>query len=425
MPLGTDLHVPVLPARRNVVAGQLWRRYSVVEPPISPETAARYRENGDNVPVPLVLWINSPSPYHEDLFRALLSTTQVDLSVVYDEQLPASRQQLGWQVSLTGYPNRSLSPSRDPRTVVWLAKSTARAVHIVNGLWSAPRFTLALATLITAGAPAVFIYSEASPPEHAKSLHRTVIKSLLVRLSAASPRTHLLAVSSLAQQQFISLGFPSDRIYPFGYFRSAPVPAKDPARRDRRLVYVGQLVRRKGIELLLEALAPLWQQFPSLTLDIVGEGPLRGEISHHATRVPHARVHLRGAVRSDQVWENIAQSDLLVLPTHFDGWGLVVNEALMTGTPVLVSDRCGAADLVEPGVNGYIFKAGSTSSLRDTLVQFLASPLRVRIAMRRHASRTGVVLSAETAAHYLLLCTRHALAGGGARPQPPWLAFTG
>jgi glycosyltransferase involved in cell wall biosynthesis len=59
-----------------------------------------------------------------------------------------------------------------------------------------------------------------------------------------------------------------------------------------------------------------------------------------------------------------------VLPSRFDGWGAVVNEALMVGTPVICSNRCGASDVIENGRNGYVFEAGSARALRERLRQY-------------------------------------------------------
>ena len=59
-----------------------------------------------------------------------------------------------------------------------------------------------------------------------------------------------------------------------------------------------------------------------------------------------------------------------MLPSRFDGWGAVVNEALMVGTPVICSDRCGASDLIENGRNGYVFEAGNARALRERLHSF-------------------------------------------------------
>jgi glycosyltransferase involved in cell wall biosynthesis len=56
-----------------------------------------------------------------------------------------------------------------------------------------------------------------------------------------------------------------------------------------------------------------------------------------------------------------------VLPSRFDGWGAVVNEALMVGTPVICSDRCGASDVIENGRNGYVFEADNADALLQRL----------------------------------------------------------
>ena len=68
--------------------------------------------------------------------------------------------------------------------------------------------------------------------------------------------------------------------------------------------------------------------------------------------------------------------DVFVLPSVFEPWGLVVNEVMNAGKPVIVSDQVGAgADLVKPGVNGGIFKAGDADDLQRVLEPYLRDPL--------------------------------------------------
>jgi UDP-glucose:(heptosyl)LPS alpha-1,3-glucosyltransferase len=98
---------------------------------------------------------------------------------------------------------------------------------------------------------------------------------------------------------------------------------------------------------------------------------------------------------------------------------MVVNEALMTGVPVLVSDHCGAAEVVRDGCNGYIFHSGDPTDLQKKLREFLsrreAWPL-----LRCEAASMGKRILAEQASIYLIHCLEHMQGMSGAHPRPPW-----
>ena len=76
--------------------------------------------------------------------------------------------------------------------------------------------------------------------------------------------------------------------------------------------------------------------------------------------------------------------DVFALPSRFEPWGLVVNEAMNAGRPVIVSDRVGAAaDLVEDGVNGFVYPSGDLGALASRLYEIFESPaLRARMGER-------------------------------------------
>ena len=115
----------------------------------------------------------------------------------------------------------------------------------------------------------------------------------------------------------------------------------------------------------------------------------------------------------------MAGADMLVLPSRFDGWGAVTNEALMAGTPVVVSDACGASDLVRRDDAGRVVAAGSVESLSAGLAGMLGKG-RVDAGRRREVREWARgAISPEAAAEYLA----EILSGGegrGARPRPPW-----
>lgn len=115
------------------------------------------------------------------------------------------------------------------------------------------------------------------------------------------------------------------------------------------LLYVGQLIPRKGIELLLDVAARVAAKGKSFTLLVVGDGPLRDAAEERVRALGLDNVHFMGAQPPEAMPGIYRSSDCLIFPTLADVWGLVVNEAILCGLPVLVSRYAGCApELVPP-----------------------------------------------------------------------------
>jgi glycosyltransferase involved in cell wall biosynthesis len=147
-----------------------------------------------------------------------------------------------------------------------------------------------------------------------------------------------------------------------------------------RILYCGQLIERKGLDNLLDAFVSLADEFPELELQLVGEGPLRKSL---ADRVPvhlKDRVELAGFQGIDQLPRFFAAADIFVLPSLHDGWGVVVNQALAAGLPIVCSNAVGAAvDLVSPGQNGFVVPPADAAALA-VAIRDLASSRERRAA---------------------------------------------
>ena len=117
----------------------------------------------------------------------------------------------------------------------------------------------------------------------------------------------------------------------------------------RYFLFVGRLLKSKGVLELLEAYGSLSEELRSdLGLVFAGDGPLRSELESQSRVVSSGGVHFAGFVHRDELASYYALADCLVFPTHSDTWGLVVNEAMACGLPVVCSDVAGcAADLVK------------------------------------------------------------------------------
>jgi glycosyltransferase involved in cell wall biosynthesis len=119
---------------------------------------------------------------------------------------------------------------------------------------------------------------------------------------------------------------------------------------------------------------------PGAYLIYAGEGPLREQLEAEARSLGlNGQVRFVGFANQTQLPEMYCSSDLMVLPSEYEPFGVVVNEAMLCGCPVAVSDRVGAGDdLVSTGQNGFVFPFGDVDSLAAILREALLAPHRLR-----------------------------------------------
>jgi glycosyltransferase involved in cell wall biosynthesis len=149
---------------------------------------------------------------------------------------------------------------------------------------------------------------------------------------------------------------------------------------SRKFVYVGRLAPEKNLTTLVWAFDNVVRQTGSdWKLLFVGDGPERANLDKLVTDSGiAAQVIFAGGSPWHQVPGWLAQSDVLVLPSKSEPWGLVVNEAMVCGMPVIVSQTCGCApDLVRNGVNGFTFDYARQSDLEEHLSFFIRNPDRI------------------------------------------------
>jgi len=132
-----------------------------------------------------------------------------------------------------------------------------------------------------------------------------------------------------------------------------------------------------------------------------------------------SRILFEGVITPDKIPARLAVADLLVLPSRWDGWGVVINEAFSVGTPVIASDRCGGADLIKNGQNGYVFRSENVEDLRACLSSFL-SRRTDWASFRSMSTEVGNKITTEEAAPYLIKCLNHINGTSAERPVPPW-----
>ncbi len=165
----------------------------------------------------------------------------------------------------------------------------------------------------------------------------------------------------------------------------------------RVLLFVGQMVRRKGIDVLLDALTLLQKMpGPRPLLLAVGDGAELADFRAQATRLGiDDSVRFIPSMDNSALPRLWAAADALVLPSRFDAWPVVVVEALVAGLPVIGTDACGSVrDLVTPAT-GFVARAGDVLSLAEALRAAMSADLA---AMRPLARASVSTLSPEAVA---------------------------
>jgi 1,2-diacylglycerol 3-alpha-glucosyltransferase len=155
---------------------------------------------------------------------------------------------------------------------------------------------------------------------------------------------------------------------------------------SRFILFVGRLVPEKGVFDLIEAYAKLDSSVRSeVGLVFAGDGVSREELMQRAKQISPGSVCFQGFAQREELAAIYALADALVLPTHSDTWGLVVNEAMACGLPIIVTDVAGcAADLVEDGWNGYVVPSRAPDKLCAAIDSVVRHP-EVRQAMSTYS----------------------------------------
>lgn len=213
-----------------------------------------------------------------------------------------------------------------------------------------------------------------------------------------------------------AFGVPKERVFRVPYTTRVDEFTECSLRRDgtaaRRLLFVGQLIERKGLLPLFEALARWCRSHPDQVADlwIVGGGPLREGLSQYP-RPTNFQLTMLGPVPYDTLPSIYAQCGVLVFPTLADEWGIVVNEALAAGLPVLGSSYSQAVEeLIVHGQNGWLIQPDQAASLDDMLTQVFETPVERLEEMREIARKNALALTPRSAAAGIVAALEQACA---------------
>jgi glycosyltransferase involved in cell wall biosynthesis len=320
-----------------------------------------------------------PSPYQRDLFRALNARPDVRLQVYY---LEASAPDSPW-------PQVPLQPYERILPGCWFSMAGAR-FHVVTKLPSLRRHDfLALNSLTSSAAQwllrfrpkrqRLLFWAEALRDQGSSGRARIqrILSDPIRNVDA------IVAIGSRAQAAYQGR-FPGTRCYniPYhcdlaGFFRRPS--GTDSARAEPVFLFCGQLIARKGVDVLLEAFDRLVRNGRRARLRLAGRRADLNRMLANVSSATRERISYEGFIDPEQLPQLFSEADVFVLPSRHDGWGVVVNQALGAGLPVICSEAVGAGiDLIKPGVNGIRFATGRSAALADAMERFITQPHLLR-----------------------------------------------
>jgi glycosyltransferase involved in cell wall biosynthesis len=235
-------------------------------------------------------------------------------------------------------------------------------------------------------------------------------KSLLGVVDAA------LVNGTSGRRYLLSLGVPHEKIFPLPYCADIEAHLRVPLKRDastaRRFLYVGQLVERKGLLPFLRVLTEWLRNHPAAEIEfwIAGEGPLREELQEFPA-CSQLRLRFLRSVAYEKLPDVYALGGIMVFPTLADEWGVVVNESMAAGLPVLGSRYSQAVEeLVTDGVTGWTFRPDQGAEVYAAVDRAMSTSDSQLEDMRRMTRKRIQVLQPEFGAECFLRAARFAYA---------------
>jgi glycosyltransferase involved in cell wall biosynthesis len=324
--------------------------------------------------VKVCLWLLLPTHYHRVFARELAA--RCDAQVVYFNRFTADRAALGWnqKLDLEHYEHWDNSiPNLTAAIPDWKDR-----VHVIPNYGET--FTRKLVRVLIDNHSEWADWSESTRPgwQWFVRLPWKIWWTVLVRRHAIGS----FYAGLRAEQDFARRGMLRSRTAYLPWVCDAPVlePVDQQtldfnAGRDA-FVYLGALSHRKATDVLLKAAAIALRGNSNWTLIIVGN-----DTKNHTYRRLADSLNLgnhvlfRGALPPESLGSVLAAGKVLILPSRYDGWGLALNEGLMSGLALISTNMCGAADhLIVAGSNGYRCQAGSAKQLAEVMNLYMRNP---------------------------------------------------
>lgn len=351
----------------------------------------------------IVFWTNCVSPHQMPYISKLLDYPEVDDVIVAAEtSISKDRRNQGWQEFSSKGIDIKINPGNDEIEKL-LSYSIENSWHLFSGIRAFPFVKRALTKslkypvkrAVISERPNTFYAGLA----HGKPLWLHRLRFFFCDKKLAAHIHKFFAIGEEAVQYFNSLNM-NWVTYPFSYCTNTTHSHNPPHSTSKtNFIFVGSLEWWKSPISLVKALPDSYH----CKLTIVGEGSERKRIEHYLEQQkPPIDVNFTGRKLISEIPQTIAAHDVLVLPSVYDGWGAVVNEALENGCFVICSSACGAKDLLRDSRLGIVFQAGDKNDLRRCMDYCVTHIETIRADKAYRQQWAERCISGKSIARYML-----------------------
>lgn len=379
----------------------------------------------------LFFWHHAPPAVGRGAFRSIAQSWGNSVTHICQYSFPADRQNVGWN-SRDYTSASSLILDNDPQKQADLAALLASNPDAVNVfLGFSDLFLSQLNKHHSSSTPPRIIAMTERPgvygPQPRRALKRILqpLRSRYIQYRWRSSIDAYLPLGQMGVTDALRSGWPPSKVFPFMYCPDS-FPRTDasnhpqPTRGALRLLYVGRFARyTKGIDTLMRAVEKLPAE--GWTIDLVGGYGEYADQTISWTQEDSKRRYL-GSWPPHEVCARMSDYDICVVPSRFDGWNVLINEALNARIGVVTTDQAVSHELVEASGAGIVVPAENPTLLAKALTRAITDPALVQ-SWHSLAESYVARISPDSVAQYFIeiLDFTYGFSSVSARPQCPWI----
>ena len=354
--------------------------------------------------------INShPIQYFAPLYKHLNSSGQLNITCLYCSNIgmrgevdPDFNVKLKWDIDLlSGYNYKFMGSRASKRTPrgFWSLIVPEVWLEIRNGDYDAIwlhgyNFAVSWIALFAAKSKGIPVFLrgethlELKKTAVTKCLHNYILKHVFRIIDG------FLVIGTKNREYYESLGVGSDKLYdvPYTVDNDRFIKDSEISRDEGKLIkskynipenipiilFASKFMKRKHPEQVLEAANILQKKGYRFSVLMIGSGEMESELKNLVKDYRLENVVFGGFINQSELPKIYGVSDIFVLPSESEPWGLIVNEVMCSGKPIIVGNEVGCAqDLVQDGVNGYRVNVQNTVQIADAIEKYLSEPEKI------------------------------------------------
>lgn len=304
---------------------------------------------------------NIPAPYRVDFFNYLIDNSNYDITIIYSSKKEDNRS---WKIDESLIRNSIFLKSK---TIKIKKKMDNKYIHIPSDIidkLNSIRPDVVIGSEYNPTVLLAFIWCRLRKVKYISWSDGTLNSEkninniqLILRKIICRSADCLIASSTATKLAQIKYGAKEEKIYKslitFDMHKYMNLKYERPISKISKILYVGSLIKRKGVDLLFQALSLVNGEY---ILEIVGDGKDKEELVNLAKQLDiYDNIKFKGFLQQDELIKLYYENDIFILPTREDCYGLVLLEAMSTGLAIITSKFAdGSVDIIDNEMNGYI-----------------------------------------------------------------------